>query len=625
MNKTNRIYKIFMTTMIVAIAGMLLAMGIIAAQKTMKLSTSIDFLPGVNIELYVKNDSGEVLLFRNFQDTSDQQNKKYVTYDATLCSMKGNTFTMKQAFLNTYGNDFSLIIKNYSAFAVKVDITSTAITEVEGVSQNGIPAEVNPATTEIAGGLSQEFKISCSPVVAQETTLTIHFEEVISGDMLISGYDFNTTIKKVNTPDATRLVPDQCIESIIFDTWNSEYATKFGSWEGQNVVAFNTMESQNDEQIVNVTLNNDQAPIRLFLEDADENGKIENLYILSKGKILANTDCRAMFSILLNQKTITFEFNNFDTSQVELMGGASNMTTLDMQGMFGMCAATSLNLSSWDTSNVKDMSYMFNYLPAITSLNLSGWDTSSVTSMRFMFTNIEGVMVGSSRLESLDVSHFDTSNVTDMAGIFAGQSMLQELNVTNWDTSQVTQFSDTYEAYGSQTTLGVFAGCNGLESLDLSQWDVAKANSLDMMFYRCESLGELDLSSFEPSQAESMVNMFACCYSLKTLDLSNFNTSKVTNMGQMFYSCSVLTSLDLSSFDTSNVTNMVNMFENCTNLKTLDLSNFDMSKVTDIGCMFFNCTSLESITSNYASAEAFSANVTTTTNWLYGCGTISWL
>ena len=45
MSKSSRIYKIFMTTMIVAIAGMLLAMGIIAAQKNNETWSAVFFKP----------------------------------------------------------------------------------------------------------------------------------------------------------------------------------------------------------------------------------------------------------------------------------------------------------------------------------------------------------------------------------------------------------------------------------------------------------------------------------------------------------------------------------------------------------------------------------------------------
>ena len=54
--------------------------------------------------------------------------------------------------------------------------------------------------------------------------------------------------------------------------------------------------------------------------------------------------------------------------------------------MFTSCSGlTSLDLSSFDTSNVTDMSDMFSYCGGLTSLDLSSFDTSNVTSMNGMF------------------------------------------------------------------------------------------------------------------------------------------------------------------------------------------------------------------------------------------------
>ena len=44
-----------------------------------------------------------------------------------------------------------------------------------------------------------------------------------------------------------------------------------------------------------------------------------------------------------------------------------------------------LDLSDWNTSNVTDMSYMFYSCESLEELNISTWDTSSVTNMRSMF------------------------------------------------------------------------------------------------------------------------------------------------------------------------------------------------------------------------------------------------
>ena len=79
-------------------------------------------------------------------------------------------------------------------------------------------------------------------------------------------------------------------------------------------------------------------------------------------------------------------------------------------------------LDEYDTSNVTDMSCMFDGCSSLESLDLSGFDTSNVTDMFNMFD-------GCSSLESLDLSGFDTSNVTDMSKMFYGCSSLESLDL----------------------------------------------------------------------------------------------------------------------------------------------------------------------------------------------------
>ena len=112
-----------------------------------------------------------------------------------------------------------------------------------------------------------------------------------------------------------------------------------------------------------------------------------------------------------------------------------------------------------------------------------------------------------------------------------------------------------------------------LTSLDLSNFDTSNVKDMGSMFFGCNALTKLDLSNFDTSNVTNMSYMFYACMNLNTLDLSNFNTSKVTNMGDMFTNCISLTSLDLSNFDTSNVTNMSNMFNECNSLNTIKVGN----------------------------------------------------
>ncbi|MBR1536310.1 MAG: BspA family leucine-rich repeat surface protein, partial [Treponema sp.] len=141
----------------------------------------------------------------------------------------------------------------------------------------------------------------------------------------------------------------------------------------------------------------------------------------------------------------------------------------------------------------------------------------------------------------------------------------------------------------------MFSGCKGLTSLDLSSFDTGNVTDMLSMFYGCEGLTSLDLSSFDTRNVTRMSNMFSGCKGLTSLDLSKFDTGNVTDMFSMFSDCEGLTSLDLSSFDTGNVTDMTSMFAGCSGLTSLDVSSFDTSNVTNMKDMFSFCEGLTTI------------------------------
>jgi surface protein len=92
---------------------------------------------------------------------------------------------------------------------------------------------------------------------------------------------------------------------------------------------------------------------------------------------------------------------------------SNNKSVTSMNRMFYGSSATTLDLSSLNTSNVTDMSRMFQNSSA-TTLDLSSFDTSNVTNMSNMFNGSSATI--------LDLSSFDTSNVTSMTYMFLNSS-----------------------------------------------------------------------------------------------------------------------------------------------------------------------------------------------------------
>ena len=282
----------------------------------------------------------------------------------------------------------------------------------------------------------------------------------------------------------------------------------------------------------------------------------------------------SMNFMFMESQASSIDLSSFDTSNVKKMSGMfqySEATELDVSGfdtsnvtamdfMFWYSKSSELDVSSFDTSNVTEMTYMFASSKA-TELDLRNFDTSNVTHMQSMFRWCKAT--------SIDISSFDTSNVIDMIGIFSGVS-LSTIDISHFDTSNVMYMGNMFEE-------------SDITSIDLSSFDTSNVTDMSFMFSDSEATS-IDLSSFDTSNVTDMRRMFSGCEAT-SLDLSNFDTSNVTDMSSMFY-YNKATTLDLSSFDTSNVTTMSGMFYS-SEATTLDLSSFDTSNVTDMNEMFY--------------------------------------
>ena len=121
------------------------------------------------------------------------------------------------------------------------------------------------------------------------------------------------------------------------------------------------------------------------LKDSTDNTKsLYNLYIASENEIFAPSYCYSIFSFykyenskyISNLISINFN-NNFNTS---------NVTDNGMGGMFQRCSSlTSLDLSSFNTAKVTDISYMFYSCSKLqTEITITG---TNITNYANMFSN----------------------------------------------------------------------------------------------------------------------------------------------------------------------------------------------------------------------------------------------
>ena len=126
----------------------------------------------------------------------------------------------------------------------------------------------------------------------------------------------------------------------------------------------------------------------------------------------------------------------------------------------------------------------------------------------------------------------------------------------------------------------MFNDCSGLTSLDLSNFNTSNVTDMFFMFCECSGLTSLDLSNFDTSNVTVMGFMFKSCSKLTSLDLSNFNTSNVTDMGYMFYGCSALETLDysLTGFEANGIVPDLSRCTNLKTLRLHHVGSASISK-----------------------------------------------
>ena len=276
--------------------------------------------------------------------------------------------------------------------------------------------------------------------------------------------------------------------------------------------------------------------------------------------------------------------------------------------MFSNCSSlTSLDVTNFNTANVTDMSSMFEGCSALLSLDVTNFNTANVTKMRYMFSNCVA-------LTSLYLTNFNTEKVTNMESMFSGCKALTTIYASSkFVTPQVTKSS------------GMFNYCEKLKGEE--EWTNDKATDKTyakieggyfsggiprvkyadgtLIFFLAskETLGE---NEYELNKGmESPAWLANKDVITKVVFDPTFANARPTTCKDWFKGCMKLTNIEgIKYLNTSQVTDMQFMFYTCLRLQTPDFSGFDTQKVTNMYSMFDSCYSFESLDiSNFNTSE----------------------
>lgn len=279
-----------------------------------------------------------------------------------------------------------------------------------------------------------------------------------------------------------------------------------------------------------------------------------------------------------SDSTIDVDISSWDTSSIK-----------NMAQCFAYSKANFIGIEDLDTGSVTDMRQCFNYTNFSSSVNLSNWDTSEVVSMNRI---LWGTTVSSG--VTLNLSGWDTSKVQDLTTAFYSVTADDDaIDVSTWDTSNVK----------SMRHLSSFTDA----SIDFSGWDVGRCLSFYYAFSSCSSNPDItgwNIGENVPSNATNIYEIKSgntavggndpdCTdsfyYSGQVLaDFPDRLQKSRTNhlytgidFSKMFFSNDTF-NRDISGWDTSKVSNFNEMFQDATSFNQ-DLSSWDWSAVPDGG------------------------------------------
>jgi surface protein len=206
--------------------------------------------------------------------------------------------------------------------------------------------------------------------------------------------------------------------------------------------------------------------------------------------------------------------------------------------------------------------------------DISSWDVSNVTNMSNMF----GTKGYSDTLNrdnyyevyfNQDISKWDVSKVTNMSGMFNNAIYFNQ-NIGEWDVSQVTDMSLLFG--GGETS-----GSSNFNQ-DIGSWDVSKVTNMEKMFAFSNVFNQ-EIGNWDVSNVTNMSWMFAGTYSARSnfnQDIGSWNVSKVTKMNQMFNFSTF--NQNIGAWDVSSVNDMYAMFYQATAFNQ-DISNWCVTNI----------------------------------------------
>lgn len=374
-----------------------------------------------------------------------------------------------------------------------------------------------------------------------------------------------------NGIDFASMFRDALVYNKPMNTWNMGKATNLASMF-KGAFEFNQpIGSWNTINVTNMAYMFDAEPDFVNTNSTAATKFNQDISGWKTGKV---TSIRAMFR---GAEWYNRPMNNWDTTNVENMSEVFNrghafnqdldnwktdkVTTIGW--MFYGCTVFNGKVGTWNTGNVLEATGCFQYADAFNQ-PLTSWRLPLCTSIASMFF---GAIKFNQPLNDLDVR----ANTTLQSVFQAAVTFNQPLD--KWDVSKVTSF------------LAVFSGASAFNQ-PLTTWDVSKGTVFANMFMNA-SLFNGAVNNWNTISATNMKGMFNNAKAFNG-DISGWNVSKVTDLSTFAWGASEFKS-SMSAWNVGACTNFTSMFAYCPKFNS-PLNIWNMTKATTIRNMFSNTT-----------------------------------
>jgi len=195
-------------------------------------------------------------------------------------------------------------------------------------------------------------------------------------------------------------------------------------------------------------------------------------------------------------KNQMFKNINRDANEMELIDirGINTSRTEVMHEFFvdGAKSVRNLNIDGIDTSNVWYMAGMFACQDSGATpknpIDFSKIDTSKVTDMSYMFFR--------SNFSSVDLSSWNTKRLRYVGHLFSGAIKPKNIDLSSWDVRGLLGADNMFSSAGT-------------EHINLSGWNSNQLTDTSNMFLDTYALQTLNLDGFNTSNVTNMYGMFA--------------------------------------------------------------------------------------------------------------------